>query len=82
MIKLAALLILSIVLITSWFVTAVTLPVTPASYLNLTAPWWHMLLHVGWVAAVQATGVIGVYRYWDWRSAKRRELSQQPPQHA
>lgn len=71
---------LSVVLIVIWFVTAVTMPVTPGAYLDLTAPWWHMALHLLWVGSLLLTNILAVYLYWENRSRRRHKLTEQPPQ--
>lgn len=62
-----------------WLVTGVTAQVSPRSYLDLSAPWWHMALHVAWFATGLATSLIGVSMILDWQS-KQKELASKPPQ--
>lgn len=72
-------LLISISLVVTWFVTAIAMPVTPQMYLALTAPWWHVALHVLWALAVLLTSMQGVALLYEGQS-RRKHLAQQPPQ--
>jgi len=78
MMRFVVLLILTLVLAAIWVVTAITMQISGQSYLNLTAPWWHMALHVAWFVIGLATSMLGVAKILDWQS--RRKLAHNPPQ--
>lgn len=71
-------LVITIVLIATWFVSALVMSITPQMYLDLTAPMWHMALHLIWFLAVLITsmqGVILVYQH----NSRRKDPSHYPP---
>lgn len=67
MMKFAALLLLTILLIGAWLVTLAPLSITPPSYLDMTVPWWHIVLHGAWVASLSVTVFTGLYLAWALR---------------
>lgn len=77
MIRFLTFLILTLVLATIWVVTALTFQISGQDYLQLTAPWWHMVLQVGWLVAAFVTSMVGIAHFVDWQS--RRKLSHNPP---
>jgi hypothetical protein len=68
----------TVLLTTLWFVTALMLPVIPQMYFTLTAPWWHVVLHIAWLLIGAAASMQGVLLIYDWRS-RRKEFAHQPP---
>ena len=78
MIRFLTLLILTLVLAGIWLVTAATLQISGQDYLHLTMPWWHLLLHVAWLATGLATSMLGVILVLDRQS--RDKLTSSPPQ--
>ena len=78
MIKFIVLLIITAVAAGLWVVTAITMDISGQSYLNLTAPWWHVALHLLWLIAAFATSMVGVVHMLNRLS--RRKLSHNPPQ--
>jgi hypothetical protein len=69
---------ISIILIVTWAVTTITVPIDPRTYLTLTAPFWHMLLHAAWIVSLLVTNTLAVYLYWEVRSRRRHQADQQP----
>lgn len=77
MIRFIVLLILTLVLITVWGVTSVTMQISGQDYLSLTAPWWHVALHFVWFLTGSAASLLGVSMLIDRHS--RRKLANYPP---
>ncbi len=78
MIRFIVLLTLTLILAAIWVVTAITMQISGQAYLNLTAPWWHVALHVAWFVTGLATSLVGVAMILDRQS--RRKLTHNPPQ--
>jgi hypothetical protein len=81
MIKFAALLAVSIALAAIWLITGITMQISPRSYLDLTAPWWHVALHIVWFLTGLVTSMTGVAMLYE-RWSRRKKLAGQPPQNA
>ena len=77
MIRFIVLLILTLVLTAVWGVTSVTMQISGQDYLHLTAPWWHVALHIAWFLTGSAASLLGVSMLLDWHS--RRKLANHPP---
>jgi hypothetical protein len=77
MIRFIGLLILTLVLTAVWVVTSVTMQISGQDYLNLTAPWWHVALHIAWFLSGSAASMLGVSMLVDRHS--RRKLADHPP---
>lgn len=80
--KFTALLIFTMVLVGAWLVTLEPMAITPQAYLTLTAPWWHVVLHLAWVVSLAVTVFVGLYLAWDLRLRQRHKIASQPPDHA
>lgn len=59
---------LSLTLAVVWLVTAVVLHISPQAYLALSAPVWHMALHVLFVIGLFLAGLQGMNLFWDRQS--------------
>ncbi len=77
MMRFVGLLILTLILAAVWGVTAVTMQISGQDYLNFTAPWWHVVLHVAWFLTGSAASMLGVSILVDRHS--RRKLANHPP---
>lgn len=73
MVRFIVLLILTLVLAAVWAMTAVTMQISGQAYLNLTAPWWHVALHIAWFVTGLVTSLLGVSMLIDRHS--RRKLA-------
>ena len=51
-----------------WLITAVVFQITPQAYLTLSAPLWHMALHILFVIGLFLAGLKGMNLFWDWQS--------------
>lgn len=78
MTKFALLLMITLASAILWVVTGINMQITGQSYLDLTAPWWHIALHVLWFLSALATSMVGVSAWLNWRS--RGKLTHNPPQ--
>ena len=80
MIRFIALLILTLALSAAWLATGVTMQISGQDYLHLTAPWWHVILHIAWFLTGSGASLLGVSMLIDRNS--RRKLAKHPPQGA
>lgn len=70
----------SLALAVVWLITAVAWQISPQSYLTLSAPLWHVALHVAFVIGLFLAGRHGMNLFWDWQSEQPAQLRpQQPP---
>lgn len=75
------LLILFIGLAATWLATGVVAQISPRDYVALSAPWWHIALHLAWFLtglAASMTGVTLLYARW----SRRKKLARQEPKNA
>lgn len=73
-------LVVSVALAILWLTTAVALQISPQSYFDLSAPIWHMVLHVVFVSGLFWAGLQGMNLFWDWQSERTGKLRpHQPP---
>ena len=71
---------ISVVLAVVWLVTAIAFQITPQAYLSLSAPVWHMALHLLFVGGLFLSGLKGMNLFWDWQSEQPSQLRPQQPQ--
>lgn len=71
---------ISLSLAVVWLMTAVAFQITPHAYLTLSAPVWHMALHLLFVIGLFLSGLKGMNLFWDWQSEQAGQLRPQQPQ--
>lgn len=75
------LLILFLGLAATWLATGVIAQVSPHDYIDLSAPWWHMALHLAWFLTGLAASMMGVALLYE-RWSRRKKLAGQEPEKA
>jgi hypothetical protein len=75
------LLILFIGLAATWLVTGVVAQISPRDYVELSAPWWHLALHLAWFLTGLAASMKGVALLYE-RWSRRKKLARQQPKQA
>lgn len=73
-------LIITLALAAMLVTVSINMGITGKNYLDLTVPWWHVVLHVAVLMAAFVTSLTGVTMWIDWRS--RRVSTHNPPQQA
>ncbi|MFZ4664261.1 MAG: hypothetical protein ACOYNY_45110 [Caldilineaceae bacterium] len=71
---------ITVVLVITWAATTVIFGVDHRDYLNFTAPWWHVAIHVAWIASLCVTSMCAASLLLELRSRQRHKLTEQPPQ--
>ncbi len=75
-----AYLLVSLALAILWLITAIALQISPQSYFDLSAPIWHMALHIVFVVGLFLAALQGMNLFWDWQSERTGKLRpHQPP---